>query len=142
MMVQRPFRRLGALIACLGAFACSLAIDTSEIDAGCPAGTKLCGSSCVEIEDPAYGCTNRGCAPCERDRDSDLFGERFIPRCAGGFCVVDKCAFGFGCDELCSVRLLTSHTNCGRCNRGCEAWETCSFGDCVPWGEGGGAPSN
>ena len=141
-MVHRPFRRWAVLVACLGVLACSIAIDTSEIDAGCPAGAKLCGGACVRIDDPAYGCTNRGCEPCERDGNSRLFGDRVIPKCSDeGACVVDRCAFGFGCDESCSIRLLTSSDNCGTCGTRCDDWETCYFGECRIWGEGG-APAN
>ncbi len=56
--------------AALAVSACGLSSPSSEhlastpADAGCPVGTKLCGASCVGLDDPATGCGNATCTPC------------------------------------------------------------------------------
>jgi hypothetical protein len=37
----------------------------ADPDAACPDGTKRCGTLCAALDDPAYGCSATGCAPCE-----------------------------------------------------------------------------
>jgi hypothetical protein len=133
-MVRRPFHLLfGATLAC------SLVVDTSEIDSGCGAGLKFCEGRCVRVNDPVYGCTLDQCRPCVDD-GGDPFGDRIIPKCDGELCVVERCVFGFGCDE-CSRNLLADPANCGKCGEPCEVGlETCSNGACIPaWGAGGEA---
>lgn len=50
---------------------------------GCPDGWKLCGSDCVDINDPAYGCTESDCQPCDLPNAE--------ARCAGFSCEIDSC---------------------------------------------------
>lgn len=59
-------------------------------DAGCKASEKWCGS-CVALDDPAFGCTAQGCAPCELDHAT--------AECDGTSCVVLECDSVWGdCD--------------------------------------------
>ena len=112
----------------LVSLACSLVIDTSEIDAGCGEGMKICAGSCVRIDDPAYGCTRTECSPCE-DSEGDPFGDRRLPICEGTSCVTDTCAYGFGCDD-CTVPILSDPMNCGRCRNSCDPGSVCLLGVC------------
>jgi hypothetical protein len=115
---------LAAAIAILGG--CSLAVDVSDIDRGCGSGRKLCGSGhCVAVDDPAYGCTQDHCEPCELTNA--------IPACAGGGCVVSDCLFGFACmnEAGCPVNILAEHDNCGQCGHVCAPGESCQNGSCV-----------
>jgi len=131
-------RRLGRWLGVstvFGALACSLIVDTDEIDEGCPASTKYCGGRCVRIDDATYGCTDEGCDPCLTDLDGDPFGDRFVPQCQNGACVPGDCAFGYGCDD-CAARLLSDPENCGTCRHACDGG-TCSLGSCVHSGAGG-----
>jgi len=132
-------QRLSGLVLVAGAVACSLVVDTAEIDAGCDPGKKLCDGTCVGIDDPTYGCKRDRCLPCQRDALGVPFGDRLIPKCKDFECVVASCAFGYGC-EGCKVRLLTDPSNCGTCGRACADDETCSRGECRgPAGGVGGA---
>jgi hypothetical protein len=121
------FRLLGVLaFGCAGA--CSLLVDTSGIDGGCPSGQKYCAGNCVPVSDPAYGCKTSTCDPCRTDNG--------IPRCDGSECVWDTCLYGFGC-EKCTAKVLIDENNCGYCGHECRSGE-CAAGDCVPVGGAGG----
>ena len=114
-----------------GALACSFIVETDEIDGGCPASTKYCVGKCVSVKDATYGCTADDCAPCEDDEFGNPIGDRFVPACNDAFqCVVDKCAFGYGC-EFCDRELLTDRFNCGSCMNACDLGWSCSRGSCV-----------
>jgi hypothetical protein len=127
----------------LSACACSLLVDTSELDAQCGAGKKYCEEKCVSVDEPFYGCTEAGCAPCP--------GDHSVHRCEGGECRFAECQQGWGCDA-CATNLLTTAERCGSCTHSCKVneGETCSDGYCVTaggdriipgsGGEGGGAP--
>lgn len=128
---MRPAAK-GALAAVLASvLGCSVLVDTSDLDAGCPAGTKLCaGSGCVDIEDPAYGCKLDSCIPCTEV-------ENAVAVCSNLECQAE-CLEGFGCAG-CTVNLLTSEENCGACclpgdepcpNR-CAEGMVCKEGTCV-----------
>ena len=102
-------RRLSLVFAplALACFACSLIVETEDIDAGCPTGQKKCGQICVGIDDPAYGCDQR-CDPCQ------LINA--IPMCEEGMCKVKACLYGFGCPTASGcetfVRLAGTSTTC------------------------------
>ena len=138
-MARRPLHRLFG--AALGSLACSLVVDTSEIDSGCGDGKKFCAGTCVGVDDPAYGCTLDRCDPCRLDPFGNAFGDRVIPKCERGVCVAETCAFGYGCPD-CSKRLLTDPANCGKCGNPCDGEQTCSLGSCVSDGGAGGEVSN
>lgn len=103
-------------LALLCPFGCSLAVDTSDLDAGCPAGTKYCaGHACVPIADPAFGCAVDTCQPCPNVQNA-------VAYCDAGKCQ-GKCLAGFGCAD-CQANLLTDEDNCGGC---CTAGEACPY---------------
>jgi hypothetical protein len=138
-MKRRPFHQLFG--AALGTLACSLVVDTSEIDSGCGAGAKYC-EGCVRIDDPAYGCKPDRCEPCRFDANGNEFGDRVIPKCDREVCVVETCVFGYGCPD-CSKSLLSDRTNCGECGEICtEGLQTCREGVCVDLPGVGGAAAN
>lgn len=113
---------VGALLVA-GALGCSLLVDTSELDAGCP-GERLCDGKCVSNTDPAYGCTPGECgAPCTKTNA--------IPHCVDGACEVKVCRYGFGCPPACNEDVLTSEDHCGTCNNDCGAGRRCVDGNCV-----------
>jgi hypothetical protein len=106
----------GFAVVLAGVLGCSLLVDTSDLDAGCPEGTKLCpGEGCVDLTDPAYGCALDSCAPCE-----DLTNA--VAVCLDLRCE-PLCLEGFGCTG-CLVNLLTDEENCNGC---CEPGEPCLF---------------
>jgi hypothetical protein len=129
-------KRWLGVVTVFGGLACSLVVDTDEIDAGCPARTKFCDGKCVDVDDATFGCSDEGCDPCLTDVDGDPFGDRFVPECRDGACVVGDCAFGYGCDD-CSAKLLSDPENCGACRQSCDGG-TCSLGACVYLDEGAG----
>jgi hypothetical protein len=137
--MSRVTGRWFVVFGVFGVLACSLIVDTEEIDAGCPTNTKFCGGKCVGVDDATYGCTDEGCDPCLTDLDGDPFGDRFVPQCRNGACVPGDCAFGYGCDD-CAARLLSDPENCGTCKYNCDGG-TCSLGTCVypDAGEAGGS---
>lgn len=62
----------------------------------CAADEKSCGGRCVKFDDPLYGCTGVGCAPCA-GADTTVFG------CAAGHCVRNACKPGFKeCGQICA----------------------------------------
>jgi hypothetical protein len=128
-MSWRGLRRWVGVGALTSAAACSLLVDTSGLDEGCPSGRKFCAGSCVPVNDAAYGCEETGCEPCRRDNG--------VPRCDGTECVWDTCLYGYGCEQ-CTARILIDPENCGFCRHACDPDEqTCSAGECVPPGSGG-----
>jgi hypothetical protein len=139
--MARALFRLPSIAAIAGAVACSLAVDTSDIDSGCGPNRKFCDGTCVSVDEPAYGCTQEGCAPCQRDLLGEPFGDRLIPKCENNVCVPDRCAFGYGC-EGCKERILTNPFHCGSCFNRCDPGLTCSLGECVGAGGAGGEAGN
>lgn len=60
-------------------------------DAGCKASEKWCGSECVAVDDPAFGCTPQGCEPCALAHAT--------AQCNGTACAVFYCDLLWGdCD--------------------------------------------
>ena len=120
---------LAVLLA--GVVGCSLLVDTSDLDAGCPEGTKLCaGEGCVDLYDPAYGCRRDSCIPCTEV--TNAVAECVDFECRG------KCLEGFGCAG-CGANLLTDEENCGgccgspgeACEHRCMPGQLCNEGTCV-----------
>lgn len=144
-MRHRFLARWFALFGLVGATACSLLVDTSELTAQCGAGKKACEGKCVSVDEPFYGCDN-GCTPCPG-------GEHIVHECDNGECIFVECQHGWGCTG-CTMNLLTSPSHCGACNYSCPDGEgpaelgwTCGGGVCVSpsgergvGGEGGGTP--
>jgi hypothetical protein len=130
-MILRALRFSGFSLV-FGVVACSLLVDTSEIDAGCGPGTKFCAEQCVSIDEPFYGCEASGCQRCP--------GDHVVTRCNDGECEDVSCALGWGCTG-CTASLFTDPTNCGHCGNVCKTGETCSAGICMlPDSGAGGAP--
>jgi hypothetical protein len=118
-------RRLlvGAAIFQSAAMACTLAVDTSDLDRGCPTGEKLCEGNCVRIDSPAYGCSPDVCEPCALKNAE--------PECHAGVCRVAACLQGFGCAD-CSRDLYVDPENCGACGNACARGSSCTGGSCTP----------
>jgi hypothetical protein len=135
--VPRTLQRLLGLATLSGALACSFIVDTDEISSGCASGTKYCDGRCVDVKDASYGCTLKGCAPCQQTESGDFFSDRYVPECSGDQCVVSRCAGDYGCAE-CDRHLLTDEAHCGACMHACTSVQTCSVGSCVPLDAAGG----
>ncbi|HKO51240.1 MAG TPA: hypothetical protein VJV79_26205 [Polyangiaceae bacterium] len=125
-MPRRSLVRLLIAAGWLCALSCSLVVDTSDVDQGCGPSRKLCGDQCVDLNDPAYGCTRSECTPCRLTNA--------IPRCDGDTCVVNACLLGFDCPEEktgCLTNILVEQAHCGHCNTPCDREQSCSNGKCV-----------
>lgn len=100
---------------------CSLAVDSSDIDARCPSGTKYCDNRCVDDDDPRYGCKSTSCTACEQPNS--------IPICKDQTCQPGACLRGFGCPD-CSINIFIDSHNCGECGHACDAGKVCHVGEC------------
>lgn len=98
---------------------------------GCAAGEKLCGASCVSMDDVSFGCADLACVPCAVANGS--------PACVSGSCAIGSCNPGFAdCNGLyadgCEIDVLTHVEHCGACGRPCSpshvASLNCSAGVC------------
>jgi hypothetical protein len=97
----------------------------------CKADQKLCGSACVAMTDPDYGCTADGCAPCDVPNANGA--------CASSECIVDTCQGRFqDCDQDstngCEVDIDSDPKNCNFCGNACvvpNAQAACDAGDCA-----------
>jgi hypothetical protein len=96
-------------------------------DAGCPTGTRLCGSLCEQATDPAYGCGDPSCAPCSIANGTAA--------CSSGTCAVGTCDPNHkdcnskgvdGCETD-----ITTVQNCGGCNAPCPNGYSCQNKNCV-----------
>jgi hypothetical protein len=77
---------------------------------------KLCGTSCVPLTNPDYGCADPSCTECDLPNATSTCG-------ATGACAIGTCADGYadcnsnpvdGCETD-----ITSATNCGKCGTKC-----------------------
>ncbi len=101
------------------------------MDAGCTAGTKQCGASCVSVDDPAFGCTTTGCDPCGIPGSTAT--------CDAGSCAFAGCAPGFAdCNgdlsDFCETNIDTDPAQCGACGNPCSvanATAGCAGGVCT-----------
>ncbi len=107
----------------------------------CVAGTKTCGTACVAIDSPQYGCSATSCDPCP-------VVEHGAAICVQGSCA-QTCADGWAdCDHQpkngCETDVQTSLLACGGCGKPCASQHTassCVQGACVvssceaPWKE-------
>lgn len=102
--------------------------DRADADP-CTQSSKLCSSKCVELSDPAYGCSIDSCQAC------------VIPhataRCADFHCAIQACDPGWGdcngkLDDGCEADLYTLE-NCGACGKECfvaHGAAACPAGTC------------
>lgn len=76
---------------------------------GCTASQKNCDGKCVEITDPAYGCTAASCSPC-----TGAPGASFA--CVGGTCTESMCKAGFkDCGGTCQPTDAAHGCNAASC---------------------------
>lgn len=114
--------RLALALSLASLLGCSLLVDTSDLDGGCPGGERLCEGMCVSITDPAYGCDPDACGPpCTKTNG--------IPHCVDGSCELKVCRYGFGC-EACDADVLTDEFHCGTCRNRCADGFRCTHGKC------------
>jgi hypothetical protein len=116
-----------ALFALCGAVACSLAMDLSKLDEGCPEGTKPCDGRCVSKLLPGYGCGNSSCAPCVLDHAKSNCNLEFE-------CSIAACAPRYdNCDEKastgCETNLYETKTHCGSCGIDCTTQNVLNASD-------------
>jgi len=99
---------------------------------GCANDQKLCGSVCVSVDDPAYGCDAAGCAPCEAPHTQAA--------CAQGACAIAACDAPFDdCNgqyaDGCEANLSSDSGNCGSCGVACASG-ACTASACTFCGDG------
>jgi hypothetical protein len=123
--------------------ACSLVVDSHELQKGCAAGTKPCEVTpgelrCVSVTNPEYGCARESCVPCTLPHTVEVCG-------GDGECAVGTCEPEFeNCDRMprngCEVDLDSSYHDCGSCGANCDdalrdmpraASAECDVGHCV-----------
>jgi hypothetical protein len=112
---------------------CTLLVDTSEIDGGCGTGRKVCDGRCVEIDDPAFGCSpvSNACDPCERRDNAKIDCNPTTNACETVGCVYPF----IGCGQpltSCEIQALFDPENCGGCHLHCLDGARCSQGLCCP----------
>jgi hypothetical protein len=110
--------------------------DGKAVDGGaamctsiCRSGQKLCGGTCVDINDPAYGCDPVVCASCTIPSYATAI------KCSAGSCAVDTCMPGRSdCDgnfgNGCEADLGRSQT-CGSCSHACNPGQVCDGQTCA-----------
>ena len=89
---------------------------------GCNAGEKTCQNTCVSVSDPAYGCSDTGCDPCNLANATAA--------CAGTSCSIESCTTGFAdCNgsaaDGCEAGLVDDSANCGACGTHCTGGLVC-----------------
>jgi hypothetical protein len=137
-MPMRRALRVSLFTIFLGlAGACTLTRDVDKhskdyIDPrSCPTpGAKFCDGACKPTDDPALGCAEPGCAPC------DPFGHAGAACSAEGKCIIGACETGYAdCNkdpvDGCEAKLDSDGAHCGRCGRSCGGG-TCTAGACAP----------
>lgn len=90
----------------------------------CPAGEKACGSGCVRVDDPSFGCSATGCEPCPALPNVASYacsaeGACGVAECTAGF---GDCGDGAGCETL-----LRMSPNCGDCGAACGTGLVCGW---------------
>lgn len=94
----------------------------------CPSGQKLCGTGCVAIDDPRYGCDPVLCTSCPQPDARGSF------TCNAGACKA-VCNAGFAdCDGVAANNCesaLDSPASCGACNVKCTGNDLCGPNGCT-----------
>ena len=118
--------------------------------------TKLCGSTCANLQTDANNCGSCGkrcsasevcsagaCAPCGaqsqcKDQCADLRSDPFNCGACGNACAPSQSCLAGSCGRcdgtLCSntcVELSTDNANCGACGNVCAADQCCNAGSCT-----------
>ncbi|MBI5535764.1 MAG: hypothetical protein HY898_23735 [Deltaproteobacteria bacterium] len=108
------------------------AIGEAGNDAPCPANQKLCGGTCVSVDDPAYGCDAKACQPACAPAHATA-------KCQSTVCTIDICEAGWSdCDGFvtngCEADVATDVNNCSGCGKACAVPDgsvaTCTNGVC------------
>jgi hypothetical protein len=107
--------------------------DAPSPDAACEGPQKQCGDACVNIDDPAWGCTPVSCVPCVNA------APHAAVTCSNGSCALGPCESGWGnCDGVlsngCETSTLSSEAHCGKCGEVCSlphSSEACANGSCT-----------
>lgn len=89
---------------------------------GCGPDKKPCGTECVDVDDPAFGCAGASCDPCKLPHAS--------AGCNAGACAIASCAQGSAdCDDLAQNGCesdLTTTGSCGACGVKCKPGFFCN----------------
>lgn len=105
-------------------------VSTSQSGGGganieCDSENKACGSACVPLSDPDYGCGASTCEPCPIENASAI--------CIGGECQLAFCEEPFlDCDKTggCEVDPASDADHCGSCDNACASGFSCCGGAC------------
>ncbi len=113
-------KRLIVILMTVVVVSCSLALDTSALNQGCPEGTKACFGQCVSMRLAKYGCARPGCAPCALQHATSNCNDSYE-------CSIASCAPPFNnCDSDpttgCETNTDESTQYCG----GCAAVNNCT----------------
>jgi hypothetical protein len=82
---------------------------------GCTSPARVCESTCVQPDDPRFGCGAESCAPCAIPHASS--------NCSTGQCTLASCFdFWLDCngDPADGCELLADPSNCGACGKVCN----------------------
>jgi hypothetical protein len=97
--------------------ACSLGVNFDILEDGdCPEGTKACNARCVGFDDPATGCAQSGCFPCNLPHALAVCGPE--GQCVKAACIADWA----DCDGNpldCETDVAHDANNCSRCKIKC-----------------------
>jgi len=105
----------------------------TDDDCGCCLqGQKICGGVCADPDDPMYGCSPTGCAPCSMEYPNAM------QVCLNGACALGECDNGFkNCNgddaDGCEANIMADPANCGACGAVCNfahAMPSCVMGSC------------
>lgn len=103
--------RFGLLLACAG---CSVLISVEQLGNGvCGKGQKACNESCVNADNPGFGCALESCAPCAIANAVSICS-------SAGQCAIAICRGAFeDCDHQvengCEIDLDHDPDHCGAC---------------------------
>jgi hypothetical protein len=126
---MRAFSSASLVAAALLVAGCSVTPSVAEYKpktaADCP-GQKACGYRCVELDDPAAGCTADTCTPCPAGAANTA------PVCAAQACGL-VCLPGFAVqdgDPSHGCTAATGADSCGAVGHACAAGQSCTDGLC------------
>ncbi len=127
-------RRAASVLVLLVGIGCTATIDFTELQDGCPADLKACDETCVERDNPNFGCAAESCEPCDITHGTATCA-------ANGACTARTCQKGFKvCDGVC-VSTSNPLYGCGRvrcdpcilpdATASCDIDGECAVGACI-----------